>query len=147
MGASIEAPAGSKTTLSLRPDFEYGAIVTHGEAHFVTPALNVTPAEAGVQSLTPGTLIYFGEDNTELSIAVGSADTNIVLVGGRPLHEPVLMWWNFVARTKSEITKACGDWNNAAPYLGEVKGDVGTRLSAPMPPWVADGPEEVVQYP
>jgi len=135
VGASIEAPAGSKTVLPLRADFEYGAIVTHGEAQI-----------AG-ERLAPGALLYFGKDRTELAIEAGAGGSGIVLVGGQPFEEQILMWWNFVARTKAELTKASGDWNNAAPYLGEVKGYDGPRLSAPMPPWVGTGPEEVARYP
>ena len=58
-----------------------------------------------------------------------------MLIGGEPFPEPLLMWWNFVARTKGELTTASRDWNRGADYMGEVKGYDGPRLSAPMPPW------------
>lgn len=123
VGASIEAPAGAAATLPLRPDFEYGAIVTQGEAQI-----------AG-EPLAPGTLLFLGAGRTELRIAAGAGAAGIVLVGGEPFAESVLMWWNFVARTKDELTQASRDWNTAAPYLGEVRGYDGARLVAPMPPW------------
>lgn len=141
VGASIEAPAGSKTTLPLREDFEYGVIVAQGEAHFVTPG------DAGAQRLSAGTLLYLGTGLHEVSIAAGSADTTLVLVGGAPLEESVLLWWNFVARTKAELTAASRDWNQSAPYLGEVHGYDGPRLVAPMPPWAEAAAGDVVKYP
>lgn len=125
MGACLEAPAGARTTLPLRPDFEYGAIVTHGEAR------------VGDEPLAPGDLLYLGAGATELTLATGSTDTGIVLVGGEPFGEEALMWWNFVARTKAELTTASREWNAGAEHFGEVRGYDGPRLVAPMPPWAS----------
>jgi pirin-like protein len=33
-----------------------------------------------------------------------------MLFGGMPLGEPLLMWWNFVARTPDEIASAADGW-------------------------------------
>lgn len=56
-------------------------------------------------------------------------------IGGEPLQEPLLIWWNFVARTQQELVMACADWNAGARYFGEVAGYPGRRLEAPLPPW------------
>jgi quercetin 2,3-dioxygenase len=34
----------------------------------------------------------------------------VILLGGVPFEEPILMWWNYVARTQEEITVAHADW-------------------------------------
>lgn len=135
MGASIIAPAASVATLPLNPAFEHGAIVTYGRA------------EIAGQRIIPGSLVYLSPGREGLPIVTGAGDAGIILVGGEPLGEDVLMWWNFVARTKAELTKACGDWNTSAPYFGEVRGYDGERLSAPMPPWTNTDTQEVVVYP
>jgi quercetin 2,3-dioxygenase len=135
MGASIVAPAGSVATLPLREDWEYGAIVTYGRA------------EVAGQRTIPGALIYLAPGRSGVPIVTGAGDAGLILVGGAPLGEDVLMWWNFVARTKAEITQACGDWNTGAPYFGEVRGYLGERLTAPMPPWSNSETQEVVLYP
>jgi hypothetical protein len=134
VAASIVAPAVSVATLPLNPEFEHGAIVTYGRA------------EIAGQRIIPGSLVYVPPGRDGLPISTGAGDAGVVLVGGPPFSEQVLMWWNFVARTKAEITQACGDWNNGAPYLGEVRGYDGERLLAPLPPW-ANGREEVAEYP
>lgn len=123
VGASIEAPAGSLTTIPVRPDFEHGAIVTYGRA------------EIAGKRVIPGSLVYLGHGRTGLPIVTGAGDAGIMLIGGEPLDEYVLMWWNFVARTRAELSQASRDWNLAAPYLGEVRGYDGHRLEAPIPPW------------
>lgn len=140
VGASLALPAGARTTLPLREGFEYGLIVTHGEADVVAPA------SAVVQRVAPGSLFTLGAGQAEVSLAAGAGDAGVVLVGGEPLPEPVLMWWNFVARSREELTQASRDWNGAAEYLGDVRGYDGPRLVAPLPPW-ADGSDGVVPYP
>jgi hypothetical protein len=52
------------------------------------------------------------------------------MIGGEPFQEEVLIWWNFVARTKAELVTAVEAWNDHTRF-GEVKGYQGDRLTAP----------------
>ena len=54
----------------------------------------------------------------------------VLLVGGEPFPETILMWWNFVARTPDEIRAARDDWE-AHRRFGDVTAYNGPRLSAP----------------
>jgi hypothetical protein len=54
----------------------------------------------------------------------------ILLIGGPPFPETILMWWNFVARTADEIMQARADWEEQRRF-GQVKSYAGPRLSAP----------------
>ena len=122
IGLDVMMACGSALQLPLRPDFEYGLLVTGGEI--------LVDGEV----LTPGTLLYLGLGRD--GVKLGCTDTaQLILIGGEPLAEPVLMWWNFVARSKEELTQACHDWNAQAKYFGEVTGYDGARLTAPLPPW------------
>jgi hypothetical protein len=53
---------------------------------------------------------------------------------GVPLPEPVLMWWNFVARTEEEISQAHGDWSSRSSRFGPVASDL-PRTEVGPPPW------------
>ena len=86
------------------------------------------------EALEPGALIYLGGGRTELELSTDAA-SRFIVIGGEPLNEPVLMWWNFVARTREELKQAVIDWNAGADYFGEVHGYGSARLVAPMPPW------------
>jgi hypothetical protein len=130
VGLDLLMEPGSSAQLRLRPDFEYGALVMQG-------ALT-----AGGEHLEPGTLLYLGRGREELPL-LSAVGARAVLLGGEPLGETVLMWWNFVARTKTELLQASHDWNAGAAYLGEVQGYDGARLTAPLPPWAAGGPDAV----
>ena len=54
-----------------------------------------------------------------------------MFIGGPPFPETVLMWWNFVARTREEIAEARADWEQHHARFGEVKAYTGPRLDAP----------------
>ncbi len=56
-----------------------------------------------------------------------------LIVGGAPLGERLVMWWNFVARTNDEIERARAAW--IAGEFGDVTGYDGEPLPAPpLPP-------------
>ena len=54
----------------------------------------------------------------------------LLLIGGEPFGETIIMWWNFVARTPDEIAQAREDWEGHRRF-GEVKAYAGPRLDAP----------------
>lgn len=58
------------------------------------------------------------------------AGSRLLLIGGEPFGEDVLMWWNFVGRSHQEIADARADWENTAPRFGEVS-DCRERIAAP----------------
>jgi redox-sensitive bicupin YhaK (pirin superfamily) len=87
-----------------------------------------TAAAAGTV-LPPGSLKYLatGHDSVTVSARAGA---RLFLLGGEPLGETLLMWWNFVGRTPDEIIAAAGDWQRGSRF-GEVRGYRGGRLAAP----------------
>src|SRR5262249_8425406 len=50
------------------------------------------------------------------------------LLGGEPVGETLLMWWNFVGRTPDDIAVAARDW-----ATGQRFGQVAGYRSAPLP--------------
>ena len=119
-GMDLDLRPGA-TALPLRPDYEHTLVV-------VTGAVEIDGA-----SVEPGHLAYLGVGRDELSITTGVA-SRAVLVGGVPFDEPVLMWWNFVARTRDEIVLAHADWMAAADRFGTVDSAL-PRIEVGPPPW------------
>ena len=78
--------------------------------------------------LQPGSLLYLPTDRDSVPLAA-PAGSVLLLLGGVPLGEPLLMWWNFVARTPHEIAAAVADWQEGR--FGEVGGYTGEPLKAP----------------
>jgi len=116
VGADIVAGNDGDVDLPLEPAFEHALFPIEGDV-----ALDGRPLE-------PATLYYLGtgRDGVTLTAKKGA---RVVLLGGEPFGERILMWWNFVARTPEEIAEARNDWE-----LGSRFGSVahaGERIPAP----------------
>ena len=119
VGLDFVAASAARTEIALDPAFEYAALVLRGSA-----------ALAG-EALAPGELLYFAPGCDALSLRCDEA-AQALLIGGTPLDEPILIWWNFVARTQAEMQQAAADWNAASSRFGTVRaGSPAPRLSAP----------------
>jgi hypothetical protein len=120
VGAEVVLTAGADTRLPLRPDFEYAVLAMSG-----------TAAVDGV-TLGPGPLLYLGTGRSELRLRTGS-DARVLLIGGEPFDEQIVMWWNFVGRSHDEIVRYREDWATGGRF-GEVREYDGDPLPAPPMP-------------
>jgi len=115
--ADLQVHRGERLEIPLRPDFEYALLVLSGEC-----ALDGQPLRERV-------LYYLGVQRADASFASHSG-ARLLLIGGPPFPDTILMWWNFVARTPEEIRDARDDWENGRRF-GDVKAYRGQRLHAP----------------
>jgi redox-sensitive bicupin YhaK (pirin superfamily) len=81
------------------------------------------------QPLRDRVLYYLGMQRTQAAFASQSG-ARVLLIGGPPFPEAILMWWNFVARTPEEIRDARDDWESGRRF-GAVTAYKGQRLHAP----------------
>jgi len=122
VGAEVVAEAGAAGVLPLVAGFEHAVLAVDGLA-----------SVDGVD-LAPGTLLYAGQGRTSMAISA-AVDARLIVLGGRPLGEQFIMWWNFVAHSAEEIAAARADWERGHPRFGDVHGFDGDRLAAPpLPP-------------
>jgi quercetin 2,3-dioxygenase len=119
MAADLAAPGAASLDMPLEPSFEHGALVLSGEMHV-----------AG-EPLQPGTLLYLPPGRERLEVSC-SASARLIVIGGVPFGEEVLLWWNFVARRVEEMEQATRDWN-AGERFGTVRGSPSAPLIAPSP--------------
>jgi hypothetical protein len=94
--------------------------------------------------VAPGAFAYVGpgHDEIDLAPAAGDAPARALLLGGAPFDEPILMWWNFVARTREEMVQARQDWEAVSDRFGAVETELG-RIAAPPPLWDRPGMQPV----
>lgn len=117
IGADLYAIAAAQTTVPLAQTFEHALLCLEGEATIEG------------ETLAPGTLFYLGKNRDKLTVSC-EQKTRLLLVGGEPFEEDILVWWNFVARTKEEMLKATDDWNNQRHFKGVPNVSL-SRLTAP----------------
>ncbi len=116
VGADFATAGAARADFALDPAFEYAALTLEG-----VPSVLGEPLEAGV-------LFYLGTGHSRLLVASEGA-SRLLLIGGEPFGEDVILWWNFVARTVQEMEAATRDW-----YAGRR---FGTVTGARPPPLVA----------
>jgi redox-sensitive bicupin YhaK (pirin superfamily) len=126
LGAELNLPAGSTLRLDVDPAFEHGVLVDSGDVRIDQHA--ATDAE----------LLYLPTGSAELTIEAGDRPVRALLLGGEPLGERLLMWWNFVGRTHEEIVRFRTEWqaqmaDREGPY-GEFPDQWTTVLPAPTMP-------------
>ncbi|MET0729340.1 MAG: pirin family protein [Acidimicrobiales bacterium] len=105
----------------LEPTWEHALVVAYGSIE-----VDGTPVR-------PGSLAYLGDGRDELAIrATGPA--RVLLIGGAPFESEIVMWWNFVARSRDEVTEARADWEAHGARFADVRTPL-DRISAPTTPW------------
>ena len=123
VGAEALLEPGADTRLPLRSDWEYAALALAG-------AVDVD----GV-ALSPGPLLYLGTGRSDLPLGAQGA-ARLLLIGGEPFEEHIVMWWNFVGRDHEDIDTARDAWTRADARFGTVRGYRGDPLPAPPLPTV-----------
>lgn len=123
-GVDLDLRAGT-TTVPLQPGHEHGLVVVRGRV------------VVDGHEVTPGVLAFLAPGRDELAITVAEP-VRAVLLGGTPFEARPLMWWNFVARTREEVTAAQQAWNAGDPRFGSVA-SVLDRIPAPPVPWAEPG--------
>jgi redox-sensitive bicupin YhaK (pirin superfamily) len=123
MGADLSLAAGADVEVPLEPDFEYGLLSFSG----------ATTIEGA--PIDRGSMLYLGTGRRSVRLRAADA-SRLLLLGGEPFEERLVMWWNFVGRSGEEITTFAEQWNDDNDRFGAVVGYEGDRLLAPpLPPF------------
>jgi redox-sensitive bicupin YhaK (pirin superfamily) len=117
----VRADQRAAGEVDLDPSFEHGAVVLEGRA------------EVAGQVVVPGELVYLGQGRSDLAVRT-DGPASLLVLGGEPFPDELLMWWNFVGRTRDEVERASDDWQRAAPRFAPVASDL-ARIDAPPIPW------------
>ncbi|GAA2056160.1 pirin family protein [Williamsia deligens] len=122
VGAELVVDPGARVVLDVDPAFEHGILVDRGDIAVEGERLAV--AELG----------YVGVGAERIEIGNDSTEPGRVLVlGGTPFGERIVMWWNFVGRTHDEIARYRQEWEAHADRFGVVDGYVGPHPRIPAP--------------
>ena len=130
LGAQLELPPGASVELEAEASFEHGVLVDTGTVRFEGTALE--RFELGY--LEPG--------RGSIRIENPSAEpARVLLLGGEPLGEQIVMWWNFIGRSHEEVVAFRAQWQaeviegtDAGGRFGAIPGYDGAPLPAPALP-------------
>ncbi len=116
LGAEVTFAGPGRTEIPLEPDFEHAVLTLDGEV------------DVDGEPLPTGPLLYLGTSRDRLALAA-SAPARVLLLGGEPFPEEIIMWWNFIGRSHEEIVASRDDWM-AGRRFGTVSFE-GDPLPAP----------------
>ncbi|REJ04018.1 pirin family protein [Microbacterium bovistercoris] len=93
LGAELILEPGASATLTVRADFEHALLAETGTID--VNGTSVAHRELGY--------VPIGADT--LHVTAGADGARVILLGGVPLGEQIVMWWNFVGRSHDEIVE------------------------------------------
>ena len=98
LGAELLLEAGTTLTLDVDASFEHGVLVDAG-------VLGVAGTDAKKDDLA-----YVPPGRATLELRAYDEPVRVLLLGGPPFGESIVMWWNFVGRTHEEIVGFREEW-------------------------------------
>jgi len=124
LGAELRVRAGTTLSIPVDPAYEHGLLLDSG-------SLTV-----GDEALKADELGYL-EPGRELIEIVAAEDALLLVLGGPPFGEQIVMWWNFIGRDHDEVADYRAQWQRLLDEGGVVRsGDDRFSLPPddPLPP-------------
>ena len=121
VGAEIDVPAGTMAQLPINESYEYGLLVVAGD-------LRVNDEQVPLEYL------YYQPLGSEEFTIESTGGAKVVLLGGVPFGEEIVMWWNFIGRTHEEIEEMRLDWESQSNRFPAFEDQVHGRIPAPAMP-------------
>ena len=134
-GAEVVLAPGAVVDVPLADGFEVAVLVDAGSVRFDGQPL--ARGELGVLGAT--------RHPSSVGLEAGAEGARVLVLGGEPFGEQVVMWWNFIGRTHEEVVAAREAWeagagsgDGGAARFGRVEGYAGEvdRIPAPGLPGV-----------
>ena len=100
LAAQIDLPAHGSMTLKLASTCEHAVLVDTGRV--VTDDGDIPTHHLGI--LPTGHHTW--------TLRAGDSPVRAILIGGEPLGEEIVMWWNFVGRSHNDIVEARNSWQD-----------------------------------
>jgi redox-sensitive bicupin YhaK (pirin superfamily) len=122
LGAEVLVDPHSELTLEVDAGFEHGALVDAGPV--LLDGVELGRAELGYVDAGAARLVLSNP---------GDRPARVVLLGGEPFEEPLVMWWNFVGRSHEEIVAFREQWQAKSDRFGSVEGYAGFPQHLPAP--------------
>jgi redox-sensitive bicupin YhaK (pirin superfamily) len=99
VGADLSLDPGAQVALAVAADHEHGVFVVAG---------GLTCGDQA--TATTDQLVYLGTGRDRLSLTAGEQGCRVLLLGGEPFAEEIVMWWNFIGRTHDEVAGFRTQW-------------------------------------
>ena len=121
LGVDLDLRAGT-SEVPLETAHEHAVVVLEGRV------------ELDGHDVEPGVLAYLGVGHESCRLRT-DGPARAMLLGGTPFEDELVMWWNYVARTRDEVVEAHRAWTaQDTGRFGEVSSSL-ARIDTAPPPW------------
>ena len=117
LGAELLLEPGTSLDLEVDASFEHGVLVDTGVLAVGGSAV-VEPVETKQHELA-----YVPPGSSTLTLRAYDVPVRLLLLGGPPFGESIVMWWNFVGRSHEEIVAFRQEWQAQITRNGAVVAD------------------------
>jgi redox-sensitive bicupin YhaK (pirin superfamily) len=97
LGAEVTLEAGTTLLVPVDPSYELGVLVDQGSV--LVGGKPLSAHELGFEAP--------GGESLELS---AEEDARLLLIGGPPFGEQIVMWWNYIGRDHDEVVAYRAEW-------------------------------------
>lgn len=124
LGAEIRLEPGGAVEVGVDENFELGVLADDGSV------------EVEGASVERAHLAYLPPGRSRLHLRAGDDGARVLLLGGPPFGEQIVMWWNFIGRSHDDVVAARERWqaelgHEAEGRFGAVDYPGGESLPAP----------------
>ncbi len=99
LGAEVRLEPGAELVLGLDATFEHGVLLDRGTLEVDDGCV-----------LPRAHLLHEAPGPTSMTLRAGADGADLLLLGGPPFGEEIVMWWNFVGRSHEEVVEARERW-------------------------------------
>ena len=121
LGAELRLAAGTELHVDVDPDHEHGVLVDTG----IVSLGDVETKQHELAYVPPG--------SQRLSLDA-HVDSRVLLLGGPPFGEAIVMWWNFVGRSHDEVVGFREEWMAQLADGRYADGRFGRPVGDELPP-------------
>ena len=107
LGAELMLATGKSLEIDVDESFEHGIL------------LDVGAIDVDGEELKPGDLAFVADGRTTLTVTAHD-EARLLVLGGPPFGEPIVMWWNFIGRTHEEVVAYRQEWQDQITTNGAV---------------------------
>ncbi len=107
LGAELMLATGKSLEIDVDETFEHGIL------------LDVGAIDVDGEELKPGDLAFVADGRTTLTVTAHD-EARLLVLGGTPFGEPIVMWWNFIGRTHEEVVAYRQEWQDQITADGAV---------------------------
>lgn len=112
LGVELMLATGKSLEIEVDESFEHGVL------------LDVGVVAVGGEELKPSDLAYVPAGSRTLTVTAHE-EARVLVLGGPPFGEAIVMWWNFIGRTHDEVVAFREEWEAQIVDGAQVDGRFG----------------------